>query len=142
MEREAAMAPSASSERYAFSIDRHMSPKPIRPTIDFHLAGFAADQAGVYGQRALAGEPVFADWPAEGWIWCSHCERCYKIGEFRMVDGQQFCPYEGCDGDTHLDAWGWFNYRYGQGVPVPEKAELPERGRIYGVGTFYSDVPG
>jgi hypothetical protein len=62
------------------------------------------------------------------WIWCLHCQRCYKVGEYREVvlgRGQkkyltlQMCPYPGCDGDTVFDAHAWW------------KIEEPERGKIY-----------
>lgn len=54
------------------------------------------------------------------WVWCLHCQRCYKIGEYRIekkFDDLQMCPYKGCDGDTVLDAIPW----QGQGEPVREK---------------------
>ena len=40
-------------------------------------------------------------------FWCLHCERVYRRGECREIDGLQMCPYEGCNGDTFGDAWPW-----------------------------------
>lgn len=77
--------------------------------------------------------------PVSGWVWCLHCERAYKRGEFRVIDGLKFCPYEGCDGDCFFDGWEWFHYRYGQFCEVPENPELPEPGRRYPTNAEYPD---
>lgn len=56
------------------------------------------------------------------WVWCLHCQRCYKIGEYRIekkFDDLQMCPYDGCDGDTVFDSIEW----RGECEPV--------RGKIY-----------
>jgi len=56
------------------------------------------------------------------WVLCLHCQRPYKIGEYRYdknFPDLQMCPYEGCDGDTVFDAWKWS----GEGEPV--------RGMVY-----------
>lgn len=56
------------------------------------------------------------------WVLCLHCQRAYKIGEYRLdkrFPNLQMCPYEGCDGDTVLDAWDWIH----EGEPV--------RGMVY-----------
>lgn len=49
--------------------------------------------------------------PKSGYCWCLHCERAYKYGEYRMVRGLQMCPYDGCDGDTVIDAEPWEHVR-------------------------------
>ena len=70
------------------------------------------------------------------WVICIHCERCYQVGEFRKRRLQlstlrrvilQMCPYDGCSGDTVLDADPWGD---GRGRH-PEYEEVPERGRVY-----------
>ena len=61
------------------------------------------------------------------WLWCLHCERVYKAGEYREINGLQMCPYEGCNGDTVLDAWSWSNLK----ETHPNFPELPIRGKIY-----------
>ncbi len=61
------------------------------------------------------------------YIWCLHCERTYKRGEHRLVGGLKMCPYEGCDGDTFLDAWDWAKI---QGAN-PEYPKTPVEGTVY-----------
>ena len=63
------------------------------------------------------------------WVWCLHCERCYKVGEYKMglSDGLEYCPYDDCDGDTLLDSWSWEKIREGH----PEYPEIPERVKVY-----------
>lgn len=62
---------------------------------------------------------VFKDFQVGDWVWCLHCERCYQVGEYRLDDEFQMCPYPDCDGSTVLDAHPW----WGEGVP--------ERGKVY-----------
>lgn len=65
---------------------------------------------------------IFDHWKLGDWAWCLHCQRCYKIGEYRIqkLYGElQMCPYKDCDGDTVMDAIPW----RGDGEPV--------RGKIY-----------
>ena len=60
-------------------------------------------------------------------FWCLHCERTYRQGECREIDGLQMCPYDGCDGDTFMDAWPWGSIRdCDPGYPV-----IPEEGKVY-----------
>lgn len=65
------------------------------------------------------------------YLWCLHCERAYKYGEYREVEqyGEilQMCPYEGCDGDTVLDAWDWAKIRDAN----PTYPGTPEKGKVY-----------
>lgn len=85
------------------------------------------------------------------WVWCLHCERCYKVGEFRVVltvmdrgrivEGLQMCPYDDCDGDAVIDAWPWGKLVDENGYP-----ETPERDHEYllypdTVRVGWSDVP-
>ena len=74
--------------------------------------------------------------------WCLHCERVYKYGEWRAIDGQflideegnktnkplQFCPYEDCDGDTVMDAQPWSWVRENGNEHYPER---PRRNKFY-----------
>lgn len=43
----------------------------------------------------------------ETWVWCLHCERCYKISCFRRDDDTALCFYEDCDGSLDADGWLW-----------------------------------
>jgi len=61
------------------------------------------------------------------WLWCLHCERCYKAGEYREIEDLQMCPYPDCSGDTVMDAWTWKSIRaHHRDYPVE-----PERGKVY-----------
>ncbi len=60
-------------------------------------------------------------------LWCLHCGRTYRRGECRVVKGLQMCPYDGCDGDTVLDAVPWGAMR----SAWPAYPVIPERGRRY-----------
>jgi hypothetical protein len=62
------------------------------------------------------------------WLWCLHCERCYQAGEYREINGLQFCPYEGCTGTTVLDGWRWSSVRENDHFEYPE---IPERNVVY-----------
>jgi hypothetical protein len=69
----------------------------------------------------------FTGWPSGSWVWCLHCERCYKVGEYKLVvvgkrkkEVFQLCPYADCDGDWE-DAYLWDFQKYGE----------PERGKVY-----------
>jgi len=75
----------------------------------------------------LHRDEAFDEEKLSDYLWCLHCERTYKRGEFRLVNGLQMCPYEGCDGDTVLDAWDWAKVR----EMHPEYPEVPERGKVY-----------
>ena len=68
-------------------------------------------------------------WAPGEWVWCLHCERCYKVGEYKDVfvrgfydEVYQLCPYPDCDGGP-LDASLWDVANYGE----------PERGKVYGM---------
>lgn len=61
------------------------------------------------------------------WLWCFHCERVYKAGEYHETDDLQMCPYSGCDGSTVLDAWKWEGLREGH----PEYPQVPIRETLY-----------
>ena len=67
------------------------------------------------------------------WLWCLHCERCYKAGEYREIDGLQYCPYHDCDGTTVLDGWVWESILGHH----PEYPKEPEREKVY---PLYSDT--
>lgn len=70
------------------------------------------------------------DLPEGSWLWCLHCERCYPAGEFRLVDGLEYCPYPDCDGDTHFDGWPVA----GGSGPGPldfVTDDPPQRGKVY-----------
>jgi len=61
------------------------------------------------------------------WLWCHHCERVYKAGEYREIDGLQLCPYEDCDGSTVLHTWTWERMREAH----PDYPEVPTREKQY-----------
>jgi hypothetical protein len=61
------------------------------------------------------------------YLWCLHCSRAYRWGEYREIAGLQMCPYEGCDGDTLMDAWTWVAVREGN----PDYPERPKMGHVY-----------
>jgi len=65
--------------------------------------------------------------PDGTWLWCLHCERAYKSGEYRELRGLQMCPYEGCDGSTVMDGWDWKDVRRAN----PAYPKEPERGKEY-----------
>ena len=60
-------------------------------------------------------------------LWCLHCERTYRRGECREIEGLQCCPYDDCDGDAVIDGWSW-------GTVRDEHSEyplIPEEGKRY-----------
>ena len=61
------------------------------------------------------------------WLWCLHCERCYKSGEYREIEGLQMCPYPDCSGDTVIDAWTWKHIM----EIHSDYPKEPERGKTY-----------
>jgi len=88
--------------------------------------------------------------PKSGYLWCLHCERAYKYGEFRNESSRwsekdieewargedekvmlredfQMCPYPDCSGSTVLDGWNWEDIRERH----PEFPEIPEHGVVY-----------
>ncbi len=60
-------------------------------------------------------------------FWCLHCERAYRRGECREIEGLQMCPYEECDGDTFCDGWPWEKIREAN----PHYPVIPEEGTHY-----------
>ena len=77
---------------------------------------FIADQKKIHNG---AKESVY--------LWCLHCERAYRRGECREVDGLQMCPYEGCNGDTVMDGWSWGSVR----EQHPDYPVIPAKGVLY-----------
>lgn len=61
------------------------------------------------------------------YLWCLHCERTYKRGEWRQMGDLQICPYHDCDGDTVIDAWDWENVR----DEHPQYPEIPTPKDVY-----------
>jgi len=72
-------------------------------------------------------DEIFNEGKRSDYLWCLHCERTYKRGEFRSVGGLQMCPYDDCDGSTVLDGWDWAQIRDNH----PEYPEVPEGGVVY-----------
>lgn len=67
------------------------------------------------------------DYSDEDYIWCTHCERVYAPGWYRLEnDDLQYCPYEGCGGDAALDASPWSRW-----VEIHDYPEDPEFGKVY-----------
>lgn len=58
--------------------------------------------------------------PEPKYLYCTHCERAYKFGEYRQIDSLQLCPYENCSGDTIMDAMNWDQYRIDPQPKIPE----------------------
>lgn len=56
-----------------------------------------------------------------------HCERAYKHGEHRMVNGIAMCPYPDCNGDVFSDGWDWDHFR----EPLPQYPAVPAHGVKY-----------
>ena len=81
-------------------------------------------------RKQMDREKIFADEKPGGYLWCLHCERAYKWGEFREIDGLQMCPYEGCDGDTVMDGWHWEDVCEAN-PDYPDKPELEKRYPLY-----------
>ena len=75
----------------------------------------------------LHRDRIFGGGERSDYLWCLHCERAYRRGEYRLVHGLQMCPYEDCDGDTVMDGWDWAQIRDGH----PEYPEVPEMGKVY-----------
>lgn len=80
---------------------------------------------------------IFPEEPTSEYLWCVHCERAYKRGDYRKVllsrsqvvpdkEYLEMCPYDGCDGDTVIDAWNWKDVRSGNGYP-----KVPLLGIVY-----------
>jgi len=81
----------------------------------------------------------FEGYEVGDWVWCLHCERCYKVGEYRAVPLPredrtgalreiQLCPYQDCDGSAVLDAILWSRFREGRERLYPDE---PERNTVY-----------
>lgn len=65
--------------------------------------------------------------PEGTWVLCLHCERAYRVGEYRKIGDLQYCPYPECDGDAVLDPWTWKRIR----EIHPEYPEIPEKDKVY-----------
>jgi len=74
----------------------------------------------------LDRERIFGEKPCKH-LWCLHCERAYKWGQFREIDGLQYCPYDGCDGDTVMDGWRWEEIVEAN----PDYPDVPVLGKVY-----------
>jgi len=84
--------------------------------------------------KKLDRECIFIENPKPKYLWCLHCERAYKYGEYRQVGDLQLCPYENCGGDTVMDARDW-NHCRREDEPI-----IPEHGKFYSEyreGNFY-----
>lgn len=75
----------------------------------------------------LHRDEIFEEEIRSDYLWCLHCQRAYRRGQYRLVRGLQMCPYEDCNGDTVLDAWDWAQIRDAH----PEYPEIPEPGVVY-----------
>jgi hypothetical protein len=70
---------------------------------------------------------VYRDEKRSEFLWCLHCGRAYRWGEYRVVNGLQMCPYADCDGDTVMDGWPWEEVREGN----PDYPKRPKLGHVY-----------
>lgn len=113
--------------------------KKLRARSRTHAVVRALEQHMIELTPLLAYEAVKGK-PKSEYMWCLHCERTYKYGEFREVKKKPFvvnhvryepilqmCPYEDCNGDAVLDAWEWDRIRESH----PEYPEIPEKGKVY-----------
>lgn len=82
--------------------------------LDPELEGYHRDQ-------------IFDEEKRSDYLWCLHCQRTYKRGEFRWVGKFQMCPYEDCDGSTVLDGVDWEEYRDHHS----DYPRIPKRGERY-----------
>jgi hypothetical protein len=87
---------------------------------------FASLRAGKRSKR-MDRERIFQDENPCAFLWCLHCGRAYRWGEYREIDGLQMCPYEGCNGDTVGDGWRWEHVREG----YPDYPKTPKLGHVY-----------
>jgi hypothetical protein len=78
-------------------------------------------------RKPMDRETIFADERPGGYLWCLHCERAYKWGEYLEIDGLQMCPFEGCNGDTVMDGWHWEEVLQAN----PDYPDVPEIGKHY-----------
>ncbi len=78
-------------------------------------------------------EYIFGKVSGNGYLYCMHCERVYKSGNFKHVmtsemdDVLQMCPYEGCTGDAVINAIDWKDVKEHHA----EYPEEPELNKIY-----------
>jgi len=77
-------------------------------------------------QRIMDRERILGEKPG-GFLWCLHCGRTYRWGEYREINGLEMCPYDGCDGNTVFDGWRWEEVREGS----PDYPKTPKRGHVY-----------
>ncbi len=62
--------------------------------------------------RARKSAPSAWFWQArEAHLWCGLCSRTFPNGTYRLVDGQQLCPYADCDGVVVQDVSDWSSIR-------------------------------
>jgi hypothetical protein len=69
----------------------------------------------------------YSEAPEPDVYWCLHCGRTYRPKQFRVVEGRELCPYEGCDGSVFADGMDWADIRRGH-LDYPE---IPEPGKVY-----------
>jgi hypothetical protein len=77
-------------------------------------------------------QQMFGKLPRNSYLYCIHCGRTYRDGEFREMNmagyrGLQSCPYEDCGGDAVIDAVPWDDVREDR----PEYPKVPARGVVY-----------
>jgi hypothetical protein len=61
------------------------------------------------------------------WVLCIHCERAYQVGQFRLIDDLEYCPYPGCNGDTFFDSFEWEIVKKAH----PEYPDVPDKEKVY-----------
>ncbi|MGH8093985.1 MAG: hypothetical protein ACREIF_11005 [Chthoniobacterales bacterium] len=72
------------------------------------------------------------------YLWCLHCYRAYRWGEYRLINGLQMCPYDGCNGDTFIDGWTWESVRESN----PKYPKIPKLGHVYELNRTPGDLDG
>jgi hypothetical protein len=97
------------------------------PAVAAHMTrDMAAGRAGTGWTFKEDGGHSCQDFRA-GIVWCLHCERTYRRGECRVIDGIDWCPYPGCDGSVMMDQWPWSHVR----AENPSYPVIPDPGITY-----------
>jgi hypothetical protein len=66
--------------------------------------------------RYLRLETYETDETPESWLWCLHCERCYRLKDVRTTvdewgDVVQLCFYPDCHGSSVIHGISWSDVR-------------------------------
>lgn len=64
----------------------------------------------------------------DAWIWCLHCNRCYRNHNAAWSAREKIfrCAYYGCNGSLLVDGWDWQQIAQANGYP-----NEPELNTVY-----------